>query len=177
MLYFTPYFRLFKYMVSFRRYFTVCITYQPSLVFMIDCVWKVMAHAQKPDFVFRWKRRVQLNRREASVQSTAGSRGVRNSGSNAGYTMFRGSVKSTGYPLHLPVSPSHPLPWVTVCHHVSAGLYSTGSVVECTFVVCSIGQDGQVRAILNWEVIFNRTRVGVVWRAICQRVLFVLHIL
>ena len=26
-----------------------------------------------------------------------GSRGVRNSGSNAGYTMFRGSVKSTGY--------------------------------------------------------------------------------
>ena len=32
----------------------------------------------------------------ASVQSTAGSRGVRFSGSNAGYTMFRGSVKSTG---------------------------------------------------------------------------------
>ena len=37
----------------------------------------------------------------ASVQSTAGSRGVRNSGSNAGYTMFRGSVKGTGYLLHL----------------------------------------------------------------------------
>jgi len=32
----------------------------------------------------------------ASVQSTADSRGVRISGSNAGYTMFRGSVKSTG---------------------------------------------------------------------------------
>ena len=30
------------------------------------------------------------------------------SGSNAGYTMFRGSVKSTGYPLHSPVSPSLP---------------------------------------------------------------------
>jgi hypothetical protein len=42
----------------------------------------------------------------ASVQSTTGSRGVRISGSNAGYTMFRGSVKSTGYPLHSPVSPS-----------------------------------------------------------------------
>ena len=41
----------------------------------------------------------------ASVQSTTGSRGVRISGSNAGYTMFRGSVKSTGYPLHSPVSP------------------------------------------------------------------------
>ena len=42
----------------------------------------------------------------ASVQSTAGSRGVRISGSNAGYTMFRGSVKGTGYLLHSPVSPS-----------------------------------------------------------------------
>ena len=40
----------------------------------------------------------------ASVQSTTGSQGVRISGSNAGYTMFRGSVKSTDYPFHSPVS-------------------------------------------------------------------------
>ena len=40
-----------------------------------------------------------------SVQSTTGSRGVPISGSNAEYTMFRGSVKSTGYPLHSPVPP------------------------------------------------------------------------
>ena len=46
----------------------------------------------------------------ASVQSTTGSPGVRISGINAGYTMFRGSVKSTGYLLHSPVSPSLPLP-------------------------------------------------------------------
>ena len=59
----------------------------------------------------------------ASVQSTTGSRGVCNSGSNAGYIMFRGSVKGTGYPLHTPVSPSLPLPCVTVCHHISTGLY------------------------------------------------------
>jgi hypothetical protein len=59
----------------------------------------------------------------ASVQSTAGSRGVRISCSNAGYTMFRGSVTSTGYPLHLPVSPSLPLPCVTMCHQVSNSLY------------------------------------------------------
>ena len=55
----------------------------------------------------------------ASVQSTAGSRVVRINGSNAGYTTFRGSVKSIGYPLHSPVSPSLPLPCVTVCHHIS----------------------------------------------------------
>ena len=59
----------------------------------------------------------------ASVQSTTGSRVVRNSGSNAGHTMFRGSAKSSSYPLHLPVSPSLPHPCVTVCHHVSNGLY------------------------------------------------------
>jgi hypothetical protein len=60
----------------------------------------------------------------ASVLSTTGSRGVRINGSNAGYTMFRGSVKSTGYPLHSPVSPSIPLPYVTMFSHISSGLYS-----------------------------------------------------
>ena len=62
----------------------------------------------------------------ALVQSTTGSRGVcisGSNGSNAGYMMFRGGVKGTGYPLHSPVSPSLPLPCVTVCHHVSTGLY------------------------------------------------------
>jgi hypothetical protein len=59
-----------------------------------------------------------------SVQPTTGSRDVRISGSNAAYIMFRGSVKNTGYPLHSPVSPSLPLPCVTVCHHISTGLYA-----------------------------------------------------
>jgi hypothetical protein len=59
----------------------------------------------------------------ASFQSTTGSRGVPISGSNAGYTIFRGSVKSTGYSLHSPLFPSLPLPCVTACHHVSTGLY------------------------------------------------------
>ena len=67
----------------------------------------------------------------ASVQSTTGSRGVRISGSNDGYTMLRGSVKSTGYPLHSPVSPSLSLPCVTACHHTSTGLY-TQHCTECT---------------------------------------------
>jgi hypothetical protein len=58
----------------------------------------------------------------ASVQSTTGSRGVRISSSSTGYTMFRGSVKSTDYTLHLPVPPSRPLPCVTMCHHISTGL-------------------------------------------------------
>jgi hypothetical protein len=44
----------------------------------------------------------------ASVQSTTGNRGVRISGSNAGYTVFRGSVRVLAthsirqFPLHFP---------------------------------------------------------------------------
>ena len=68
------------------------------------------------------KRTSPFKSAEASVQSTTGSRGVRISGSNAGYTMFRGIVKGTGYPLHSPVTPSLPLPCVTVCRHISTGL-------------------------------------------------------
>jgi len=36
--------------------------------------------------------------------------------------MFWGSVKSNGYPHHLPVSPSLLLPCITMCHHISTGL-------------------------------------------------------
>ena len=67
----------------------------------------------------------------ASVQSTTDSQVVHINGSNAGYTMFRGSVKSTGYPPHSQVSPSIPLPCVTMCHHISTGVYH--SVLKVTF--------------------------------------------
>ena len=85
----------------------------------------------------------------ASVQSTTGSRGLHISGSNAGYTNFRGSVKGTGYPLHSPVSPSLPLPRVTVCHHISTGVYPSMPLpknyviqaVNWTYVRCKRGRD------------------------------------
>ena len=51
------------------------------------------------------KRSSPLKSAGVSVQSTTGSRTVRISGSNAGYAMFRGSVKGTGYPLHSPSFP------------------------------------------------------------------------
>jgi hypothetical protein len=52
----------------------------------------------------------------ASVQSTTGSRGVRISGNNAGYTVFRGSVRVLAthsirqFPLHFPTFPSRASP-------------------------------------------------------------------
>jgi hypothetical protein len=75
------------------------------------------------------KRTSPFKSAEASVKSTTGSRDVRISGSNAGYTMFRGSVKSTGYPPHSPISSALPLPCVTVCHHISTGLYRISNLV------------------------------------------------
>ena len=78
----------------------------------------------------------------ASVQWTTGSRVVRISGSNAENTIFRGSVTGTGYTLHSPFSPSLPLQCVTVCHHISTGLYSNISVVlnnvECCYKLHSV---------------------------------------
>ena len=62
-----------------------------------------MAHAQKPDFVFRAKRTSPFKSAGGGGRQFSRllrSRGVRMRGSNGGYTVFRGSVKSTGYPLH-----------------------------------------------------------------------------
>ena len=67
-----------------------------------------MAHAQKPDFVFPRNGLFHLNRWGASFQSTASSRVVRISLSNAGYTTFGGGVRVLAthsiqqFPLHFP---------------------------------------------------------------------------
>jgi len=71
-----------------------------------------MAHAQEPDLVFVAK--------PTSPFKSAGGRQFSRlleaevyaiSGNNAGYTMFRGSVKGTGCTLHSPVYPSqNPIP-------------------------------------------------------------------
>ena len=74
-------------------------------------------------FPFSAKRTSPFKSAGASVQSTTGSRGVRIRGSTAGYTMFRGSVKSTGYLFHSPVSLSLALLFFNVCQHISTGLY------------------------------------------------------
>jgi hypothetical protein len=69
------------------------------------------------------KRTSPFKSMRSSVYTTTGRRPVCISGINVGYTMFQGSMKSTGYTLHLPVYPLIPLQYVTVCHHLSNGLY------------------------------------------------------
>jgi hypothetical protein len=103
----------------------------------------------------------------ASVQSTTGSRGVCISGSNVGDTMFRGSMKSTGYPLHSPISTSLPLSCVTVCHHISTGLYQQlhrSTVTFSLLIICYMfrfnchlhGADRYITKIsLRWQFCRN----------------------
>ena len=88
----------------------------------VDCVLNVMVHAQKSDFVFRRNELVHLNRhgrqfsRLLAAELCASAVVMRDTPSSE-------VVKSTGYPLLSPFSPSILLPCVTVCHHVSTGLY------------------------------------------------------
>jgi len=95
----------------------------------VDCVWNVMVHAQKPDFVFRRNGRVHLNRQGRQFSRLLAPEVC----APAVVTLDTPSsevVKGTGSPLHSPVSPSLPLPCVTVCYHVSTGL--------CFMIFCSL---------------------------------------
>jgi hypothetical protein len=133
----------------------------------VEASWNVMEHPQKPGFVFWRNGRVHLNRRGASVQSTTGSRDARISGSNAGYTMFRGSEKGTGYPLHSPVSPSLPLPCVTVCHHVSNTVYVVGNLAGVKRRMVRINREtgDENNPTEYWEAWINnsRTEISKMW--------------
>jgi len=113
--------------ITINVYRSLCeVTYykiKPKISYFNRGQLKCYGTRAETTFRLSAKRSSQFKSAGASVQSTTGSRGVRISGSNAGYTVFRSSVKSTGYPLHSPVSPSLPLPRVTVYHHISNGFY------------------------------------------------------
>ena len=93
--------------------------------FQVDCVWNVMAHAQKPDFVFQRHGRVHLNRQrrqfsrllEAELCAWAVVM------LDTPYSEVVWRVLATHSIRQFP--PSLPLPCVTVCHHISIVLYST----------------------------------------------------
>jgi hypothetical protein len=99
------------------------------------------------------KRRSPFKLAGASVQSTTGNRSVRisdSNGSNAGYTMFWGSVKSTGNLLHMPVSPSLPLLCVTVCHHISTGLYHKQFGIQFYFNLLWVWVHVHIPQLTHW---------------------------
>ena len=92
----------------------------------VEHVWNVMAHAQKPDLVFQRNGRVHLNWRGRQFSRLLAAAVCTSAVVMVVMLDTPRSVvqcKTTGYPLHSPVSPSLPLPCVTVCHQVSTELY------------------------------------------------------
>jgi len=92
---------------------------------LVEASWNVMAHAQKPYFVFRRKGRVHLNRwggRQFSRLLTAEvcASAVVMLDIPCSGVVWR--VLATHSICHFP--PSLPLPCVTVCRHISTGVYS-----------------------------------------------------
>jgi hypothetical protein len=93
---------------------------------VVDCIWNVMAHVQKPDFVFwrngqvhlSWQGR-QFSRLLAGELCTSACRVCTACTSLYSAVMWRLLVT---HPIP-PVSPSLLLPCVTVCPHISNAVY------------------------------------------------------
>jgi hypothetical protein len=93
---------------------------------VVDCFWNVMAHAQKPDFVFRRNRRVHLNRPGEGGQFSRLLAGELCTSACRVCTVLLVQACVDAYWLPTPFS-CFPLllhPCVTVCHHISTGVYS-----------------------------------------------------
>ena len=86
----------------------------------VDCVWNVMAHAQKPDFVFRRNWRVPLNRRGRQFSQLLAAEVCASAvvilDTPCSEVVWR--VLATHSIRQFPL----PLPCVTVCHHISTWL-------------------------------------------------------
>ena len=143
---------------------------RPLLIRLDVCRGRLKCDGRGAETRFRLsaKRTSPLKLAGASVQSTTGSRGVHISGSNAGCTMFRGSVKGTCYPLHSLASPSLPLPCVTVCHHISTGVYkamTTAHALRLSQCLCSrFGCSEMLHCVGEWTVLcLTKDRCALFW--------------
>jgi len=94
-----------------------------SVRYVVDCAWKEMVHAQIANFPFRRNRQVHLNRcgrrfsrpLAAEVCASAVVMLDRPCCEIVWRVLATHSIRQ--FPLHFPT------PCVTVCHHVSTGLY------------------------------------------------------
>jgi len=88
----------------------------------VDCVWNVLAHAQKPDFVFRRNGRVHLNPRGRqfsrllAAELCASAIVMLDTPCSEVVWRVLATHSIRQFPLHLN-------PCVTVCHHTSIELY------------------------------------------------------
>ena len=113
--------------------FDVCVT--------VHHIWKwrevylvrnVMAHAQKPEFVFPRNGRVHLNQwghQFSRLLAVEECRPLVVMVVMLDRPHSKVKWNCTGYPLHSLVSPSLPLPCVTVCHQVPNELYQLDATI------------------------------------------------
>jgi len=113
-----------------------------------------MAHGQKPNFVFRRNGRVHLNRQGRHFSRLLAAE-VYGSAVVMLDTSSPELVKGTGYPLHSTVFPSLPFPCITVCHHISTGVYN---IFPCYLTKSTIW--GKGRGVIEHKMcvlVFSRT--------------------
>jgi len=120
---------------------------------VVEASWSVKAHVQKPDFVFRRNGRVRLNRRGRQLSQLLAAEVYASAivmldtpcSEVVWSVLATRSIRQ--FPLHFP------LPCVTVCHHISAGvcqlsLYKTCASEHHLFIMT------QVIQLLSWY--FNK---------------------
>jgi hypothetical protein len=112
---------------------------------MVEDSWNVMAHVQKPDFVFCRDGQVHLNRRgrQFSRLPAAEARASAEVMLDTPCSEIVWRVLATHSIRQFP--PSLPLWCITVCHHISTGVYTLtklhGSIVQQTvFLVLTTGE-------------------------------------
>jgi len=76
-------------------------------------------------------------------------------GSNTGWTMFRIKLKTAGYPLHSPLSPSLLLPCVAVCHQIPFPLYfAINTAILIPSTLTSVLSPRGLRDTGQWTFLF-----------------------
>jgi hypothetical protein len=97
-----------------------------------DCLRNVMAHAQKPNFVYRRSGRVHLIRRGGQFIRLLAAEVYASEVVMLDTSCSEVAWRVTGIPLHPPVSPSFSLLCVTVFRHISTGLFFCETVWHLT---------------------------------------------
>ena len=122
--------RLTIYRIRNKFYETGSICYAPKIgrpVSVRKQKRNVMAHVQKPDFVFQRNGRVHLYRRGCQFSRLLAAEVC----ASAVVMVDRPcpiQCTTAGYPLHSPFSPSLLHPCVSVCHHIPFLLYHPGKL-------------------------------------------------
>jgi len=134
----------------------------------VEHVWNVMAHARKPDFVFRRNGRVHLHRRVGEFSRLLAAEVCVWAVVMLDTPCSEVQCKTTGYPLHWHVSPSLLLSCVTVCHQVSTELCIKSSSPtfntmkehnqvqshNCTILFCKFPGISLTRTVVKLEMVY-----------------------